>query len=160
MLYTRPKQEFKARDIFNRRQILTYLPTQWKYRRWSDRKKEIEMPLFPGYIFIWANEFERIDSLEAEPIVKCVNFNGMPAVISDKKMNSLRQLIEIYGEGIHITEQVEIGRHVEIKFGPMKGICGIVFQNEHNGQRFGINIDFLDRTVSVSLPAEWLDAIN
>lgn len=160
VLYTRPKQEFKARDVFNNKEIVTYLPTRWKFRRWSDRKKEIEMPLFPGYIFIWANEYERVNSIESEPIVRCVHFNGSPAIISDHKMNSLRQLIEIYSEGIHVSDRVEVGRHVEIKFGPMKGISGIVFQNEKNGHRFGVNVDFLDRTVSISLPAEWLDAIS
>ncbi|MEJ2505376.1 MAG: transcription termination/antitermination NusG family protein [Ignavibacteriaceae bacterium] len=69
-LYTKPRSEFKAEEQLISSGIQTYLPTITKLKQWSDRKKKIAEPLFRGYIFIYADEQERLTSVEKPAIVK------------------------------------------------------------------------------------------
>ena len=82
-LYTKSRSEFKAAEQIRTNKIEYYLPTVTKYKQWSDRRKQITEPLIRGYIFIYANEKERIVSLEQNAVVRCLTERGRPAKIPD-----------------------------------------------------------------------------
>ena len=65
-LYTKPRNEFKSEQQLIAAGITNYLPTVTLLKQWSDRKKKVTEPLLRGYIFIYANEEERLVSLEQD----------------------------------------------------------------------------------------------
>ena len=92
-LYTKPRNEFKAEQQLTAAGINNYLPTVTLLKQWSDRKKKVTEPLLRGYIFIYANEEERLVSVEQLSIVRCVFDVGRPARIPDWQINNLRTML-------------------------------------------------------------------
>lgn len=153
VLYTKPRHEFKAEEQLKDFGIEVYMPTQVNEKRWSDRVKKVTEPVFRGYTFINANEKERLLSIEAPAIIKCIFFNGKPAVIPDYEMDRLILFLQKRREGIYVEDRIETGKRVTINSGPFQGIEGIVYNHDKHGEMFGITIELLKRTVSVKLSA-------
>ena len=82
-LYTRPRVEKRVASILEEKEIRAFLPTRSVMRQWSDRKKVVEEPLFPSYVFVFADLAERYCSLQSTGVVRMVQFNGKPARIPD-----------------------------------------------------------------------------
>ena len=93
-LYTKSRSEFKAAEQIGANEVEYYLPTVVKYSQWSDRKKKITEPLIRGYIFIYADEKERILSLEQNAVVRCLTERGRPAKIPDWQIDNIKKMLE------------------------------------------------------------------
>jgi len=148
-LYTRSRCEFKASELLKSQNITTYLPTRKTIKKWSDRKKEINLPLFNGYIFINATEKERLLALQLKHIVRCISDAGKPAIVPDWQIESLKKMISV-NRDFNIVEGLIKGDEVEIKSGLLKGIRGVVFEIENKNQ-LAISIELLNRSVIVHL---------
>jgi transcription termination/antitermination protein NusG len=151
-LYTKPRQEFKAAAQLNSISVGFYLPTFVSIRKWSDRKKKIEVPLFNGYIFIYASEKERLMSVEQKAIVRTISFQGKPSIIPDWQIESLKKLLAETPD-VFITDKIETGEHIKIVSGPFEGIVGIV-KKVNSENWLIISLELLNRSVSAKLPRE------
>jgi len=151
-LYTKPRHEFKAEMQLSESRIENYLPTITTVKQWSDRKKKVTEPLFRGYIFIYADETERIAALEKNAVIKTIRFDGKPAVIPDWQIESLKKMLNTNAE-IFISDRLEIGTRIKVTNGPFAGITGVVFKNENNDQLLAVSIELLNRSVIVHLPS-------
>ena len=87
-LYTRARCEKKVTMRLNELDIKSFLPMQKVLRIWSDRKKYLEQPLFPSYVFVYANLIERYESLSPYGVVRLVSFGGRPAIIPHQQIES------------------------------------------------------------------------
>lgn len=125
VLYTQPRAEKKVYERLTEAGIETYLPLYTTIRRWSDRKKKVELPLFNSYIFVHVNELERLRALEADGVVRYVFYLGKPALVRQKEIDAIKRFLN-KTEGLKI--RVEQGDHVEIASGPMEGIYGKVIR--------------------------------
>ncbi len=150
-LYTRPRHEFKALEQLKEIEIETYLPTITVTKQWSDRKKKITEALFKSYIFIYSNEMERNSALTREAVIKTIYFNGKPAVIPDREMESIKKMLES-PEKIHVFNGIAKGVIVKIDSGPFEGIEGIVNAISDDENTLSVSIKLLNRTISVSIP--------
>ncbi|MGE5681387.1 MAG: UpxY family transcription antiterminator [Bacillota bacterium] len=151
-LYTKPKHEFKAAEQLSDTGIEYYLPAIIKIKQWSDRKKKISEPLIRGYIFIKANEKERILALQQSAMVRCVTFNGKPATIPDWQIENLKIMLST-NEDVSLTEVIQSGTKVKIISGPFEGVIGVVNETSA-GKTLSISIDLLKRSVTATLPVE------
>jgi len=151
-LYTKPRNEFKAKQQLTTAGINNYLPTVTLLKQWSDRKKKITEPLLKGYIFIYANEEERLVSLEQQSIVRCVFDVGRPARIPDWQIDNLKTMLETKVD-IIVHKGIVPGAKVIIKDGPFEGIIGTVVEGE-TGKSISVAIDLLNRSVIARLPDE------
>ena len=151
-LYTKPRNEFKAEQQLTAEGISNYLPTVTLLKQWSDRKKKVTEPLLRGYIFIHANEEERLVSVEQLSIVRCVFDVGRPARIPDWQINNLKTMLET-NENIIVHKGIVPGAKVIIKDGPFEGIIGTVVKGE-TGKSISVAIDLLNRSVIARLPDE------
>jgi transcription antitermination factor NusG len=151
-LYTKPRNEFKAEQQLIAAGITNYLPTVTLLKQWSDRKKKVTEPLLRGYIFIYANEEERLVSLEQQSIVRCVFDVGRPARIPDWQIDNLRTMLDTKSDVI-VHKGIVPGAKVIIKDGPFDGIIGTVVQGE-TGKSISVAIDLLNRSVIARLPDE------
>ena len=153
-LYTKPRSEFKAAEQIEEVEVHYYLPTITRVRQWSDRKKKITEPLIRGYIFIYANEKERVLSLERQAIVKCIFDQGRPAKIPEWQIENLKRMLESKAD-LTIKEGLPVGTKVMIKDGPFSEIIGVVSETD-NGKTIAVSIDLLNRSVIAHLPKDSL----
>src|SRR4030066_692597 len=96
-----------------RNNILHYLPTIKRLSQWSDRKKLITEPLLRGYIFILADERERLNALKEYPVLNCVFDKGKPAVIPKWQMENLFNFLKKESE-FYLYEGLIPGNKVKI----------------------------------------------
>jgi len=152
-LYTKPKHEFKAADQLSISGIDYYLPTVVRIKQWSDRKKKVKEPLLKGYIFILGNEKDRLIALEQYAIVRCIFFEGKPAVVPDWQIKSLQKMLDKC-EDVMVVDQLSVGTQVKIISGPFKDIEGLVYETSNQEKMLAITIDLLRRSIVVKIPKE------
>ena len=156
-VYTRPRHEKKVYEVLIEKEIETFLPMIKKVSQWKDRKKKIDVPLFNGYLFVCFDYKYRFDVLQTKGVVKIVNFNGIPAVVPDWQIESLKKMLT-RPEKVQLENYMKIGDPVEVDFGPFKGMKGVVKTIKGN-QRLIISIDGIMQSVSVEISADELKKI-
>lgn len=160
VVYTASRQEKKVSGLLEREGIVHYLPVTKKLRAWSDRRKWVEMPLFPGYMFVKPGALERDRVLEIPGVVRYLRYNGADALMSQDEINVIRNIIE---KGYAIEQagpDLEKGDRVRIESGPMKGIEADVLQSGKGGDQVLITFDTISQTIRVTLPAGYLKRIK
>ncbi len=153
--YTIPKFEKKVHAELVKRHIEAYLPLQIVFRQWSDRIKKIEAPLFPNYIFIKTSDFHRHNAISAKGILRYVSFDGKPAKISDRDIDTMKKL---ENENPEVEPKLIEGTMVRIIRGPLAGFEGRLF-SKRGKCRFGICIDAIKQSLSLEVPAAYIEEI-
>lgn len=156
-LKTKYHHEKKVDIRLKAKGLTSYLPLQTVYRRWSDRLKPINEPIFSCYLFVYIPLCERLKILETDGVVHLVSFNGHPSPIPEKQINSIRFIIE----KIRSVKQVNFfvpGKKVRIRQGILKGIEGFLIR-DNNNHRFVIAIDTINQGISIDIDANDLEAI-
>ncbi len=122
-------------------------------RQWKDRKKKVEMPLFPGYLFVKVNILkERINVLETYGVSRFVQLTNEPEKISERDIRLIQgtQNNDVLNPQPENFQDYEIGAKVQILDGPFKGHKGSVVENI-KGKRFIIRIDSLMQAFSINI---------
>lgn len=135
------------------RGLESFLPLYKQQRRWSDRFKEIELPLFPGYVFCQFNPLNRLPVLTVPGVVHVVGTGKTPTRIEEEEIAAIQAAVKS-GFPTHPSPFVEIGQRVRIEYGPLCGIEGILlgFRGHH---RIVLSITLLQRSVAVEINEEW-----
>jgi len=147
---TRARNEKVISERLQEQGLTTFLPLVTEIRRWSDRKKKVELPLFSCYVFVKlvaSNNDECIRVYRTNGVFRIVNIHGKPIPIPDEQINALRAVV---------TEQVpwsehpflKIGQKVRIRSGSLDGVEGVLLSR--NGDRtLIISVDAIQRSLSV-----------
>jgi transcription antitermination factor NusG len=157
-LHVKSRHEFVARDELAKKGIETYLPTARKLRFWKDRKKLVDFPLFPGYLFVQSapNPEEFLRVLKTRGAVNLVSLEpGQPATVPPEEINSLRILLESDVE-FDVYPNLKEGARVRVRRGPLRGAEGVLTKREEQ-HTFTVNIEILGRGVSVRINAEEIE---
>lgn len=149
--YTKPKHEFKALEQLNNICGETFLPAIIVKKRWADRWKNINEPLFKGYIFVKVTEKERLLGLQQKAIINTVSFSGLPAAIPDYQIENLKKMLNSNKE-IFVEDKIIEGKKIIVTGGPFDGIEGVVYSVSGNDNMLAVTIDLLQRSVIVKLP--------
>ena len=131
-----------------------FSPTYKTERQWSDRKKQIDQSLFPGYVFCRLNPEDRLPVLTFPGTVGLVGFGKGPAPIPDHEIESVRRMI---GSGLLVAPWpfLETGQKVLIERGPLTGVEGIL-QEIKKTFRLVVSIPLLQRSVSAEVDRTWI----
>jgi len=127
-------------------------------RRWSDRKKEVEQFLFPGYVFCRLNPQQRLPVLSAPGVVGLVGCGKIPTPIPDEEIDRIHRMVQ---SGLLITPWpfLELGQTVLIEQGPLAGVEGIL--EEVKGKcRLVVSISLLRRSVGVEVDRHWVRPVK
>jgi transcription antitermination factor NusG len=154
--YTIPRYEKKVHEELIRKQVEVYLPVQKVYRQWTDRVKKTEVPLFPSYIFIKGSESDRQNTLHTKGVLKFVSFDGRPAKVSDRDINSIKRL---ENEEVEVEQGLIEGSKVRIIRGPLAGFEGTLF-SKRGKYRFGVHINTIQQSLSLEVPISFLEEIH
>lgn len=157
VLRTRSRHENIVEIGLQQKRINAYLPRRAVLRKWKDRKKVIQVPLFPGYVFVRprADQFENIRCIRGSCGLICVD--NRPAAMPEKDMEAVTILVRS-GAELAVNPQLIPGRRVEVIAGPFMGIQGELARIK-SGDRLVINAPLLSSSVSVEVDAENVSVI-
>jgi transcription antitermination factor NusG len=126
-----------------------FLPLHQSRRRWSDRLKAIDLPLFPGYVFCRLDPQRRLPLLTIPGVLHFVGIGKIPSPIEDTEIAAIRTAT---GSGI-LTEPwpfLEVGQWVRLEGGPLAGLEGILVETPDR-QRVVVSVTLLKRSVAVAI---------
>lgn len=155
--YTSANHEKRAAAEISRRGVESFLPVYNAVRRWSDRKVEIQMPLFPGYVFVRMVPKERLRVLEVPGVARLVGFGGSPVAIPDEQVEGLRAALQrqLRAEPYPF---LTAGRRVRVRAGPLAGLEGVVVRRK-NRLRLVVSLDLIQRAAAVEIEAADLERV-
>ena len=133
-----------------------FLPTYRIRRQWSDRIKELERPLFPGYLFCRFVIGKHLPILITSGVQLIVGCGRTPVPVRDEEIESLRCVVEA-GAAAAPCPYLEVGQRVEIREGPLTGVRGILLQIK-NSWRIVLSVELLRRSVSVEVDRTSVEA--
>jgi transcription antitermination factor NusG len=155
--YTNARHEKVVAHQLLERHIETFLPVYRNRRRWNDRRKLVELALFPSYVFVKIDPVEKLRVLQVAGVVHLVSFNGRLAALPEQEITALRNGLDhdIYAEP---HPYLRVGRRVRVIRGPMMGAEGIL-QRKKDKYRVVLSVDVLMRSVAVEVDGVDLQAI-
>ena len=159
-IYTRSRHEFKVNHKLTDKQFETFLPVVKSLRRWKDRKKYIERPLFSGYLFLHCqmDDDKYLEILKTSGVVSILGNNKRElSPIPDEEIESIRILTENVAT-INYHPYVKEGESVEIVNGPLTGAKGILIRRELYKSTVVVSVHLLGRSISVEVDSCDIDA--
>ena len=140
------------REQLERKHITSFLPTIPRWSRWKDRKKKIDWPLFPGYCFAQFDPEDALPILKCTGVVNIVSFEGKPAPIPEKELDSVRLLVssELQYDPCPMIHE---GMMVEVSHGPLKGVIGRLMRKDAPKARLVLSVNLIGQAVSVEVDA-------
>jgi transcription antitermination factor NusG len=148
-LYTCSRHEKSVAYQIEQRSISCFLPLYRSVRRWKDRRKAVELALFPGYVFVHLALADRFRVLGLPSVVRLVSFNGQPAVLPEAEIEQLRQRLS-HGSCMEPHPYLRVGRRVRVCAGPMQGLEGIIVRRKDRC-RVVFSLDLIMRSVAVEV---------
>ncbi|MFZ0420443.1 MAG: UpxY family transcription antiterminator [Candidatus Sulfotelmatobacter sp.] len=148
---TRARHERVVVERFREKGLTTFLPLVTEIRRWSDRKKVLELPLFSCYVFVKivnTNE-DRLRVLSTESVFDFVGLPRQGTPIPDEQIDAVRTIVE---ERLNWQSHpfLKIGQRVRIRGGALDGIEGILL--DRNGRNsLVISVDLIQRSMAIRI---------
>ena len=156
-VYTKPRHEKTVEKELQKKEFEVYLPLLKQRRKWSDRKKWVEFPLFRSYIFVKTEIKNSLFVLQTMGVVKVIKFGGEIAVIQNDSIQAIKLMIE-GGYMPEATDYFVKGDPVEVKDGPLKGLVGEVIRVD-NHDRLVVRVDAIQHSVSVQINRAFLKSV-
>ena len=148
---TRPRHEKKVSSSLDDKGIQSFLPLHRERRRWSDRYRLVESPLFLQYLFVRLpmSSESRVRVLQTDGVVQLVGAAGRGTPIPDEQIENLRPII---AQGIPTTvhEFLRIGERVRIRSGVLQGIEGILSEVK-NDKSLVISVDLIEKSLAIRI---------
>jgi len=157
-LQVRTRYERNVASILSGKGYEWFLPTYMSRRRWSDRVKELELPLFPGYLFCRFNPLERLPILKTPGLISIVGTAKTPIPVEASEITALRTLVTS-----DLSRQpwpyLKVGQRVRIECGALAGLEGILLQVKGR-DRIILSVSLLQRSVAAEIESSWVTPIH
>ncbi len=151
-VYTRARAEKKVYAELRQQGIESFLPLQRKLRRWSDRKKWVEVPMISGYCFVRITRKEYDQVLYNANVVRYVTFEGKAAVIRDNQIDFLKRMLHQTDAEVEVShEKLVPGQKVEVIAGPFNGMMGELVESRGK-HRFILRIEQIETVFAIEIP--------
>lgn len=130
-IYTRPRWEKKVNQLLTEKGFESYCPLNKVRRKWSDRVKTVEEPLFKSYVFVKATDEDRTEVRMTTGAINFVYWNGKPAVIREKEINAIKRFLNEYENVEARPVDVKVNQRVRITNGSFMDQEGKVLDIKH-----------------------------
>jgi transcription antitermination factor NusG len=132
----------------------SFLPFSRAKRRWTDRVKNIEIPLFPGYVFCRFDPRDKLSILTIPGVLSIVGNGKVPISIEDAEIQALQTVVY---SGLLAQEwgYLEVGKRITIEQGPLQGVQGTVLNCESHKKKLLVSITLLRRSIAVNIDPQW-----
>jgi transcription antitermination factor NusG len=157
-LQVRTRQEASVAQQLNGQGYERFLPLYKLRKRWSDRIKEVNTPLFPGYLFCRFNPQDRLPILKTPGVIQIVGFNNGPTAVDEAEIRSIQTLVTA-GVPHQPWPFLAAGDRVRIESGPLLGLEGILIDVKRS-HRLVLSVTLLQRSVAVEIDSALITAIS
>jgi transcription antitermination factor NusG len=157
-LHVKSHYEKIVATMARHRGLEEFLPLYQSRRRWSDRFKSVEVPLFPGYIFCRVNPEHRLPVLTIPGVVSIVGIGKVPVPIDEAEIVAIQQAI---GAGLLAEPYpfLDVGQRVRLAEGPLKGLEGFLVEVRKE-QRIAVSVTLLKRSVAIEIDRHWVRPLD
>jgi transcription elongation factor/antiterminator RfaH len=135
-----------------------FLPKYKTIREWSDRKKEVEQPLFPGYVFCRFDYSQRRPIAVTPGVLQVVGCGRKPTPVDDREIEAL-QTAAVAGVRSQPWPYLEVGERVRIHAGSLSGLEGILINYKGN-HRVVLSVTLLQRSVALEVDLNWVASLE
>lgn len=119
-VYTKPRWEKKVFSLLQQKGVECYCPINKIKRKWSDRIKTVEEPLFKSYVFVKVSEEGKTEVRMTAGVVNFVYWLGKPAIVKDKEIDAIKKFLSEYDEvSVEVTD-IKVNQRVIINKGALK----------------------------------------
>jgi transcription antitermination factor NusG len=157
-VYTTCRHEKRVAQHMEQRQIEHFLPLYRTQRKWKDGTRAmLDLPLFPGYVFVRIDQSARVSVLEVPGVVSIIGTASRPAPLPDFEVETLRAGLDPIKVEPHPL--MTIGQRVRIKIGPLAGIEGIVVRRK-GGLRVVLTLDLLMQSIAIEVNGDDVELVD
>ncbi len=150
----RPRSEKAVTSIASNRGYEAFLPLRRVRRRWSDRVKQLDMPLFPGYLFCRLEVSHRLPLLTVPGVLGLVGVGKTPLPIDDAEIFNIQAVVKS-GLWTEPCAFLESGQLVRLEGGPLAGLEGLYIESRSE-HRIVVSVSLLRRSVGIEIEREWV----
>ncbi len=155
--YTRPHHERVTAGSLEKRGYEILFPRYRVASRWKDRVKQIELPLFPGYVLVRCDPHKRLPVLQTPGLLHLVSDGDGPLPVPEAEVENLRRAC-IHHARMEPVPFTKIGERVRVRWGPLEGLEGILTA-KRGCLRVVISVELLARSVAVEIDGACLEKV-
>jgi transcription antitermination factor NusG len=155
-LQVRTKHERIVAEFLRGKGYEWFLPLYKTRKFWSDRIKEVDMPLFPGYLFCRFDAQKRLPILTTPGVIQVVGYKRQPVAVDENEIKAIQTLVAS-GLSNQPWPYIHVGDVLEIHSGPLRGMTGILteFKGKH---KLIVSVTLLQRSVAVEIDSAFVAA--
>lgn len=157
-LQVRPRYEKMVASTLLSKGYEGFLPLYSKRNRWSDRVKEVQLPLFPGYLFCRFDISRRLPILVTPGIVRVVGIGKEIYPVEENEIVALKQIV-LSGLQTEPWSFLNIGQKVRIEMGALAGVEGVLLALK-GSSKLVVSVTLLQRSVAVEIEESWVIPAN
>ncbi len=156
--YTRSRHEKVVAETLQQRTVEHFLPLYETVRKWKNGRFRVQLPLFPGYLFVHIALRDRLRVLQVPGVVRLVGFNGVPTPLPQAELEIIRSVLS---KGIEAEPHpyLRVGQRVRITSGPMEGLQGILLRRRGR-PRVVVSVDLIMRSVALDIDAAQVEPLK
>lgn len=152
-LRVRPRCEKAVAEALRGKGYEEFLPLYRERRRWSDRVADVDLPLFPGYVFSRFDVQKRLPILKTPGVMLVVGIGRIPQPVDESEIEALQILVRSRLD-VQPWPYLHIGQRVRILRGPLAGAEGILTAVKKQS-RLLVSVTLLQRSVAVEISEDW-----
>jgi transcription antitermination factor NusG len=135
-----------------------FLPLYASKRRWSDRVKELELPLFPGYLFCRMDVQKRLPILKTPGVIDILGISKTPVPVDETEIAAIQSIVasRLNAEP---WPYLQVGQTVRVERGPLMGLEGILVALK-KPYRLVASVTLLNRSVAVEIDHDWVSPVD
>jgi len=156
-IYTCANHEKRVAGELLLRGVEHFLPLYRSVRKWKDRRLTLDLPLFPGYVFVQLALSNKLRVLQVPSVVHLVGFGGQPHPLPTEEIEALRACIS-NGLRIEPHPYLTVGCRVRLKQGPLQGVEGVLVRKK-NIHRVVLSISLISSSASVEVDSTDVERI-
>jgi transcription antitermination factor NusG len=158
-IQTRPRYEKKISAELQEKGVKAFLPLCSAKHQWSDRRREVHLPIFPGYVFvrIVPVAYARVSVLRTNGVISFVGVRNMGIPIPDSEIEAIQTVFE-QGVAFEPYPYLKVGQQVAIRGGCLDGVSGVLMAR--NGDRsLIISVNLIQRSIAMRIEGYQVEAI-
>lgn len=156
--YTHSRHEKRVAEHLQRIGVESYLALYTATRQWNQRRAQVDLPLFPGYVFVRIALVERVRVLSAPGVAYLVGTRGEPAPLADGEIEPLRDCLS-HSLRAEPIPYLSAGSRVRVVAGPLSGLEGVIVRRD-GGTRFVVSIDLIMRAIAINVDGLDLELVG
>jgi len=158
-IHVRSKFERIASTVLQDKGFQEFLPLYRAKRQWSDRVKQLDLPLFPGYLFCRIDIAERLLPIVMTPgVLAIVGAGRCPTAVSDQEIEAIQAVVRSGLPAMPWPGMIA-GSLVLVERGPLAGVEGVVL-DVNRKSRLIVSVPLLQRAVAVEIEREWVRPLS